>query len=355
MREDLFRQYSWVFLLNKSFLEINYRIFYFNESVEIKIINDLYSDDIDFLNNKKIEHIGLLKINNEYLNNLKYKYIRTLSDPHYLNLFEENFYTYSKIHETVIQKLEMRIYMYTFHYDRNTGTFPEIYINTPPTFDEYKSGKVKKTDKIVNTIISLPITETSNKFKELKLNQSLKAFTRRLYIFPCHIVKNHETFSNFIDQKIHVINQNETNTSQLILNKRLTPGKSFESIHIFFSKISKQYKSKYEWLNIKECDLANFINSLFDFGINESGIPSFNIEVTGAIWASMWHELKTKGYVNATNIELSDTLSFFFQNSRSNKISKSTFLTYLSTEERRNKIREDNNYISISTVKSFLE
>jgi hypothetical protein len=175
LREKLFVAYGQMFLNDKLFFEINYRIYYLVDFATAKMKSelDLYSEDVEYLAKQKVEIINLLNENDERLTKYKYQYVNTLNS-HNLVLFNEHFYTYSKIYEDIVQNLEMRIYMYTFHYDRNTGTFPEIYLNTPPTFDEFKAGQITTIDENIDISFPTIIKASSNKIKKLQTNKSFE-------------------------------------------------------------------------------------------------------------------------------------------------------------------------------------
>lgn len=183
LREDLFIHYGYMFLRDKLFYEINYRIYYLVEFASSKMCRELnlYSEDVAFLAKKRDEIEKLLQKNNDRLIQLKYQYVNTLNSGN-LDLFNTHFFTYSKIYSKIIEDLQLRIYMYTYHYDKNTGTFPVHYHVKPPTFDEFKAGKI--TAIIENIEISIPtnVIAQPNKIKKLKTSQSFEFIYKLFFL-----------------------------------------------------------------------------------------------------------------------------------------------------------------------------
>ncbi len=354
LREKLFIEYGYRFLESSLFRKMNKQIYLLKDWVLSTILKAYHSNDLNYLNDKKTYISTLLKENNERLDQLKFKYVISLHGNN-LDLFTSHFYTYSNLYEYVLDDINTRIFMFTYHYDENTGTFPARYINTPPTFDEFIAGQVKKTDKTPSTS-PIPIIKNTNKFKDLKPTFQLKNLKRRVYIFTClYYYENIETVP-IINTEINNENSNlVTDPETSFIYEQLAPLKSYEDLYTFFSILISDYKGKKKWIEIKEGELDNFIRALFDFGNRPSYIPVYDINVTGALWTALWHELKIKKYVKATNNQLVNCLYDFTQNATTNKISKSTYRAYISNAERRNKIKEDTKHISLHTIKSFLK
>jgi hypothetical protein len=353
LREKLFIDYGYHFLQCELFRKINKQIYCLEEWALRRIIRLYHSNDLDYLNDKKVYISKLLKENNERLDKFKFQYVISLTEENMI-LFTTHFYTYSKMYEATLGEINTRIYMFRYHYDKNTGTFLDNYTNTPPTFDEFIACQVKKTDETPSTSLP-PIIKITNKFKDLKPTFPLNNLKKRVYIFTCPYYENIETLPIIHTEINNKYSNLVTDPETSFIYEQLTPLKSYEDVHTFFSILTKDYKSKKKWIEIQEVDLDGFIRALFDFGNRPSYIPAYDIIVTGALWTTLWHELKIKKYIKATNNQLVNCLYDFTQNATSNKVSKSTYRAYISNAERRNKIKEDNKYISLNTIKSFLK
>lgn len=287
LREKLFIEYGYHFLESALLRKMNKQIYILNEWALSKMLGSCHSNDLDYLNNKKEYISKLLKENNERLDQLKFKYVISLYGNN-LDLFNAHFYTYSKLYEYVLGDINTRIFMFTYHYDKKTGTFPTNY-------------KVLLQDTNNEKLIPIEVQEST------------------------------------------------------IIFNRLTSPKSYEEIHTLITFLATDYEGKKKWIAIEMDKIEDFIHGLFNFGETPKLHPTFDITVTGALWACLIHELKIKGYIKGTNKNLSDILSAYFQKSLTNKITKSTFLVYLSDSRRRNNVKEDNEYIPFDIVASFLK
>ncbi len=140
---------------------------------------------------------------------------------------------------------------------------------------------------------------------------------------------------------------------------KLKPGKSFESTYNFFELLSRHtYKGKNAFC-IESKYLEPLLNRLFDFGNtdydDENLVIPFDINMEGAVWAILFHDLMLENYIESSQKEMMSILAASYNQSQNKKITFYTFRGYFTDTRKRQKLKENKKHIPIDELMALLK